>query len=471
MLVHLAACFSLWFSPSFLESCSAQAGGYQSFSVFGWVRGEARSANQRFLAGDKDWLENETVDFTSNSNLGVSSVSGKEIGWCLAQQPNGAWTWNLGDGTHRLDYLPTAERQPIADGEWHLIGFTLDIETRTAHLYHDGRNVAIYSTHGLGPWKHPSIPRFPKLEGLDTEWRVSSRAYTADAVRDLWLERMAIPVPSGLAKEPVSELKVLAWNIWHGGRRDGELEGLQKTVEVIQRSGADVVAMQETYGSGARIADALGWYFHLRSSNISVMSRYPIRTTFDLYQPFRLGGVQLELSPGQFVRVFSLWIHYLPDYGKQMREGKPTEAGLVEADNETRGSEIEDILEALEAHVRGADAIPLIVAGDFNSPSHLDWVEATRERHSDLVVPWPVSSRMASSGFADAYRVVHPDPLEKVGRTWSPRFVESWQDRIDYVYFRGAKLEALGARMLDQHENGWPSDHAAVLATFAYRLP
>ena len=64
-------------------------------------------------------------------------------------------------------------------------------------------------------------------------------------------------------------------------RRDGDEAGLKKTVEVIRSSGADVVCMQETYGSGAAIAYALGFTLYLRSSNLSVMCRYPLGRTFD----------------------------------------------------------------------------------------------------------------------------------------------------------------------------------------------
>ena len=44
--------------------------------------------------------------------------------------------------------------------------------------------------------------------------------------------------------------RVMSWNIWRGGREDGEEEGPARVVDVIRDSGADVVAMQETYGSG-----------------------------------------------------------------------------------------------------------------------------------------------------------------------------------------------------------------------------
>jgi endonuclease/exonuclease/phosphatase family metal-dependent hydrolase len=39
------------------------------------------------------------------------------------------------------------------------------------------------------------------------------------------------------------------------------------------------------------------------------------------------------------------------------------------------------------------------------------------------------------------------------------------QSRIDYVYFLGEKLAAVESRMIDDHADGWPSDHAAVFAS------
>ena len=54
-------------------------------------------------------------------------------------------------------------------------------------------------------------------------------------------------------------LDVMTWNIWHGGREDGDDVGPARVAEVIADSGADIVAMQETYGSGERIAEALGF--------------------------------------------------------------------------------------------------------------------------------------------------------------------------------------------------------------------
>lgn len=110
----------------------------------------------------------------------------------------------------------------------------------------------------------------------------------------------------------------------------------------------------------------------------------------------------------------------------------------------------------------------MIVAGDFNSNSHLDHTEAARNQYG-LVVDWPVARAVAEAGFQDAYRVCNPGVDRKKDRTWSPRFPEQIQDRIDFVYWKGDALVPRSAAMLDQSPGVWPSDHAAVLVEFAGR--
>ena len=52
----------------------------------------------------------------------------------------------------------------------------------------------------------------------------------------------------GLCEDSLT-FRTMTWNIWHGGREDGERIGPQRVVDVIRQSKADIVAMQETYGS------------------------------------------------------------------------------------------------------------------------------------------------------------------------------------------------------------------------------
>ena len=116
--------------------------------------------------------------------------------------------------------------------------------------------------------------------------------------------------------------------------------------------------------------------------------------------------------------------------------------------------------------MKTTNEVPIIIAGDFNSPSHLDFIEETKARHKDLIIEWPVSKTITALGFKDAFRKIYPDPSKNYGETWSPRFPESSQERIDHIYFTPSRLECTSAKMLNQASPQWPSDHAAVLATF-----
>ncbi len=114
----------------------------------------------------------------------------------------------------------------------------------------------------------------------------------------------------------------------------------------------------------------------------------------------------------------------------------------------------------------------MVLTGDFNAPSHLDRQD----------VKWPVTRAAEEAGLRDSYREAHPDPAREPGHTWSPVHVlhedgsgrPEPQDRIDFVLHRG--LRVLGSRTVvigsprcwpDVAGTDRPSDHAAVVTTFA----
>src|SRR5687767_257599 len=72
--------------------------------------------------------------------------------------------------------------------------------------------------------------------------------------------------------EPVrSELKVMSFNIWKSGHR-----GLDATVEAIQRSGADIIGLQECDATTARtIADRLGANEVHDENHHAIVTRFP----------------------------------------------------------------------------------------------------------------------------------------------------------------------------------------------------
>jgi endonuclease/exonuclease/phosphatase family metal-dependent hydrolase len=269
--------------------------------------------------------------------------------------------------------------------------------------------------------------------------------------------------PSG--EEPT--LSVLAWNIWHGGREDGDEVGPRRVAEVIRASGADLVAMQETYGSGELLSSALGFHFHPRGTNVSIHSRYPIVTGVSVFEEFKCVGAVIELPGGEELAFLSIWLPYDGDiWGQGTRAGKSPEE-LLAACAPSAG-DLEKILDALE--VRLADAgyadIPVVIAGDFNSMSHLDYTETAREQYGH-VIDWPTSRVITGRGYRDAYRARHPRVQRARDRTWSPRFLDQEEERIDFVYDTLRDMRVVEARVIDQHTLRFPSDHAAVLVRYA----
>ena len=296
--------------------------------------------------------------------------------------------------------------------------------------------------------------------------------------RLLWACLLMLPLSVAAARgeAPASDLQVLAWNIWNGGdearyAKDEatKIAKQQAIVEVIKASGADVVAMVETYGSGEAIAKGLGFHFHPRGTNVAILSRWPVIEDVSVYEPFNCVGAIVELPDKRRVAIYSVWIHYVDDIwtDPHSRDGRDA-AQLLAADGDSRRDEMRSILRGIDEKMRTRPGAPVILAGDFNSNSHLDYVAAAREQYG-IVAEWPVTRLVTDAGFRDAYRTVRPKVDRAADRTWSPRFPEQIQDRIDFVFWRGETLEAVEAKMLDQCEPRWPSDHAAVWAKFRWR--
>jgi Exonuclease III len=263
------------------------------------------------------------------------------------------------------------------------------------------------------------------------------------------------------------QIKVMTFNIWHGGRETGETEGPLRVVDVIRNSGADIVAMQETYGSGERIADELGYYLYLRSDNLSIMSRYPVVDTLEAYKPFNSGAVTLDVD-GQKVVVACNWLNYPIDYWELLEKKLPIDSmeWRKQFQGEKNAGILREILNVLRPAIANAENVPVIICGDFNSGSHLDWVAETRHLNGGYIMPFPATLLMEQFGFIDSFREVHPDPLAVRGITWSPAFPNAFKDRIDYIFYRGDILKAVDSRTIVTHPVQYPSDHAAVVTTF-----
>ncbi|WP_341843657.1 LamG-like jellyroll fold domain-containing protein [Chitinophaga caseinilytica] len=400
-------------------------------------------------------------------------------GWQLGIQENGAWFWELQQGKTTYRYQPTPQRQQIRDKRWHQLTFCHHVEKQEATLYFDGRQVAIYNIEGISKaTAADTLFAGGRPQGDRSEWNtfpgqldevtLFDGVLSPASVAASW--RRHFPLSPEKSLPAGKQLTVMNFNIWHGGNETGKDAGPARVVDIIRQSGADIVSMQETYGSGEKIADALGYYFYLRSSNLSIMSRFPIDSTLPGSRSFFNGGALVRLNEKSKVAFITNWLSYPFDYWAMLEKGEKLELDTLVAGMKTHNAaQLTATLDKLSPVIQRANEVPVIFCGDLNSGSHLDYVEKTKHLNGGLVVPFPQSIYMAEAGFTDSYRKVHPDPLKDRGTTWSPEFPSAFKDRIDYIYYKGSKLHPVKSFLIDRHPVKYPSDHAALITVFDWK--
>jgi endonuclease/exonuclease/phosphatase family metal-dependent hydrolase len=282
------------------------------------------------------------------------------------------------------------------------------------------------------------------------------------------------------------ELSVMSQNIFYGGDdydlgtgdfcpvSDGCPEGLTRLADVIEQAGADVVGVQETERNTRRLARLLGWH---ASPRAHVISRFPI------VDPPRSGGVYVfvEPTPGHVLAVANVHLPSTPYGPYEVRDGA-TKAEVRKVELKTRMPAIVGPLAVLQRLM--ARGIPVVLTGDFNSPSHLDWTQAVAATRPEVRYPfgWPVSKALADAGLVDSYREVHPDPVTTPGFTWTPGGPETDPhevfDRIDWV-LHSPGITARDSRLVGEAGSAdvevaaappYPSDHRGVVSTLDVAL-
>ena len=273
------------------------------------------------------------------------------------------------------------------------------------------------------------------------------------------------------AQEAVS-LKVMTWNIWHGGLHGRAIDDFEEDTlntlnvqKVLKVENPDILFMQETYCCGVEIAKQAGYEYSVRgSSNLSMHSKYPIIEEIKVFKPFNSHAAIIDVK-GQKILCVNIWLHYLPDYFRDIKSLTPEQ--LIEGEEKTRLKEISAIVKEIDS-LKTRHDLPIIIGGDFNSGSHLDWIESTREFHYDKVVEWPVSKLMIENGFIDSFRDTNPDPALTTEGTWGFLSDDIISDRIDYIYYQGKELNSIKSKIVkdDLPDGFFNSDHRAILTLF-----
>jgi endonuclease/exonuclease/phosphatase family metal-dependent hydrolase len=317
------------------------------------------------------------------------------------------------------------------------------------------------------------------------------------------------------------KLKVLQLNVWQEGTKvTGGFNGI---VDAIVQSGADIVTLSEVrnYNNtnfSARIVTALQQknltFYSFKDNNVGIVSRYPIASFKAGIYSNSFDKAIVKLNVNTEVAVYSAHLDYL-NYACYLPRGydgnsfqkinQPvTDVNAVLASNlqSSRDEEITAFIN--DAKLERDSGRIVILGGDFNEPSHLDWVDAQKNLfdHHGTIVPWQGSVALYAKGYKDSYRVKNPNPVLAPGFTWAAFNTSAslsslvWapdadeRDRIDYIYYadnnnrisvdesivfgpsgsivRGQGYEdATYTNPFVIPTGTWPSDHKGVITTFS----
>lgn len=333
---------------------------------------------------------------------------------------------------------------------------------------------------------------------------------------------------------PVPGFTVLAFNILTDGNPPGPDAASPlyrdsrraRIAEIIQEHAPDVVLLQEAGGGGAvhALLVELDSRWRMKGGGDrgqTTLARHPIRS---------LGPntAEVELPFGPLVVHNVHWEPY--PYGPYECQDRIIDSRPLVARELLATSDKGEVYARTYRAVHPAleRGVPVVVGGDFNEPSHLDWTPAYLERGADrwvgnptsrplkAVVPWKGSRLLSDpdsfveelgleSGqplppLRDSFRALRPDPVTDPGNTWTPEYASTTTtrrpyrapgdgaagsdsrsavlDRIDRIYASGA-LRPTSARVLgdagapctDLGYDPWPSDHRAVLVRFEVISP
>lgn len=327
-----------------------------------------------------------------------------------------------------------------------------------------------------------------------------------DAAGQLELGKQFGKAMKGLCR---TSLRVMTFNILQGGGEASNVgfnnsyfdgSRMDELAAVIRLADADVVGVQEDCPSDELLRELGDQWYRVGS----IYSRLPL-TKVSVQQYLTVAKV--ELTKDRSVTIVNChWFPpkngYGPDLAQAELRGQPdlSDASeiarrIIEKCSVPQGPRgYEATVQPLEKAIANQETV--ILTGDFNEPSHLDWTERFAKEGADrwvvnptgkplrFAIEWPGSKRLASIGMVDSYREVHPNEVERLGVTWTPPYPENTPgrrsygdqvlDRIDRIYHAGKMLYPIAAEVVGENASTsdivfpgrWPSDHRAVVIDF-----
>lgn len=317
-----------------------------------------------------------------------------------------------------------------------------------------------------------------------------------------------------------NEFTVLQWNIWQEGTKVPG--GYDAIVNEIVRLKPDFVTFSEVRNyRNTRFCDRIVQslrergeaYYSFYSYDTGLLSRHPITDSLTVFPEKDDHGSIYKLTSrirGHKIAVYTAHLDYLNDayYNVRGYDGStwkeiPIPQTVLEVlevnDASLRDDAIREFIAAARKDIEEGTIV--ILGGDFNEPSHLDWTRETKDLydHNGLIIPWTVTLLLDNHGFIDTYRTLYPNVLDYPGftfpsdnplvptdkLTWAPKSDE--RDRIDYVFYhphpaielkkavifgpRGSIVKNQRVEETSKDEfllplGVWPTDHKGLLVTF-----
>ena len=342
-------------------------------------------------------------------------------------------------------------------------------------------------------------------------------------MKRLWLFSLLLWTVLCVKAQQNNEFTVLQWNIWQEGTQ--VKGGYDAIVDEIVRLKPDFVTLSEVRNyKNTRFCDRIvqslkqrgETYYSFFSYDSGLLSRYPITDSLTVF-PLKddHGSIYKMVSSirGHRIAVYTAHLDYLSDayYNVRGYDGStwkeiPIPQTVCEVLQVNDASLRDDAIRNFIAEAKKdiAEGTIVILGGDFNEPSHLDWTRETKDLfdHNGLIVPWTVPLLLDNNGFVDTYRELYPDvinypgftfpadnpliPVEKL--TWAPKADE--RDRIDYVFYHphpavelkdavifGPRGSIVNSKRMPEVSKDrfllplgvWPTDHKGLLVTFGLK--
>ena len=313
---------------------------------------------------------------------------------------------------------------------------------------------------------------------------------------------------------------VLQWNIWQEGTV--VKGGYDAIIDEIVRLKPDFVTFSEVRNYHKtrfcdRVVNSLAkrgeTYYSFFSHDSGLLSRYPIKDSTTIYPLHNDQGTcyrALTSIHGREIAMYTCHLDYrscayynVRGYHGSTWKEVPIPTSIAEVltfnDASVRDDAIRNFIKAAKEDI--AKGRLVMIGGDFNEPSHLDWTRETKDLydHHGLIIPWTVTLELDNAGFLDSYRVRYPDILKYPGftypsdnkdmtarkLTWAPKADE--RERIDYIFYypdpklvlkdaiifgpsgcivKNQRVEEKSKDKFLKPAGVWPTDHKGLLVTF-----